>query len=211
MEKKSWLCTLITQFFLFVALFVAINIGRPQKKPEYQISRDGRATFDLYFISVRGGSRSLQEQFRLLEQVENVLKTYKAKFVVDISELGEEDPLMQNATRYLQSLKVPWYTTNALKRRGADYFLKKVKIAEEKTLDLIALDTGSLKDPSSGTGRDQLHWLTRILETSNGNWHVVAGFHPMVACDKSIDQMVETKQDIASLHHIFLKYGVRNR
>ncbi|KAL6994649.1 hypothetical protein U1Q18_048693, partial [Sarracenia purpurea var. burkii] len=114
---------------------------------------------------------------------------------------------MQNATRYFQLLKVPWYITKALNRQGAgDYFFKQIKIPHGKTLDLIALDTGLLQDPSSGTGSDQLLWLTRILKASNSNWRIVFGFHPMVGCDKNIEQP-ETKQTV-TLHHIFSKYGV---
>ncbi|KAI8530114.1 hypothetical protein RHMOL_Rhmol11G0030200 [Rhododendron molle] len=73
-------------------------------------------------------------------KVEKVVKICRAVFVVDISELGENDSLMQNvrtpsdftlkiklATQSFESLKVPWYTTTALDRQGSDYFLKPMK------------------------------------------------------------------------------------
>ncbi|KAG5559543.1 hypothetical protein RHGRI_009168 [Rhododendron griersonianum] len=75
-----------------------------------------------------------------------VVKICRAEFVVDISELGEKDPLMQNATRSFESLKVPWYTTTALDRQGSDYFLKRVKTPHGAAFDLIALNTGSLQN-----------------------------------------------------------------
>jgi hypothetical protein len=146
MEKKSWVCTLITQLSLCFGLFLVLNIGRPQpRKPIYLKQSSERTPLDIYFISVRGGFRPLEEQTLLLKQVEKVVKICRADFVVSISELGEKDPLMQNATQYFESLKVPWYTTTALERHGAHYFLKRVKIPRGATLDLIVLDTGSLQ------------------------------------------------------------------
>ncbi|XP_058206967.1 uncharacterized protein LOC131320316 [Rhododendron vialii] len=208
MEKKSWVVTLITQLSLCFGLFLVLNIGRPQsQKPIYQKKSSDRPPLDIHFVSVRGGFRPLEEQTLLLKQVEKVVKICKAEFVVDISELGEKDPLMQNATRSFESLKVPWYTTTALDRQGSDYFLKRVKTSHGATFDLIALNTGSLQDRPSGKGRDQLHWLTRILKASNSNWCIVVGFHPMEACNTTIEQN-ETKQVPVSLYTIFHKHGV---
>lgn len=205
MEKKSWVCTLITQLSLCFVLFLVLNIGRPQ--PIYQKQSSERAPLDIYFLSVRGGFRPLEEQTLLLKQVEKVVKICGADLVVSISEHGEKDPLMQNATQYFESLKVPWYTTTALERHGAHYFLKRVKIPHGATLDLILLDTGPLQGRPSGTGSDQLHWVTRILEASNSNWRIVFGFHPMEACSRTIEQN-ETKQVPVSLYNIFRRYGV---
>ncbi|XP_057495355.1 uncharacterized protein LOC130780380 isoform X2 [Actinidia eriantha] len=205
MEKKSWVCTLITQLSLCFALFVVLNIGHPQKPTNQK--RSERRPIDFYFITIRGGFRPLQEQTHFLIQVEKVVKTYKVKFVIDVSEFGEKDPLMQNATRYFQSFKLPWYPTRASKRQGAEYFLKKVKFLHGKTIDLIALDTCSLQDSKSGTGRDQLQWLSRTLKASNSSWHIVAGFHPIVACDENIEQ-TKTNRSFVSLRNMFLKYGV---
>uniref|UniRef100_A0A5B7BKU4 Tartrate-resistant acid phosphatase type 5 n=2 Tax=Davidia involucrata TaxID=16924 RepID=A0A5B7BKU4_DAVIN len=204
MKRQSWLCTLVTQLSLCFALFLALNMGQP-RKPIYH-NRSGSRPIDIYFISVTGGFRPLKEQTHLLKQMEKVVKAYKARFVVNISELGEDDQLMLNATWYFQSLKVPWYTTRALKGQGADYFLKQIKIPYEKTLDVIAMDTGSLQDPSNGNGNDQLHWLTRTLEASNSSWQIVVGFNSLVACDENTDQM-EAKQVFEPLYDILLKYG----
>ncbi|XP_075098637.1 uncharacterized protein LOC107813732 isoform X4 [Nicotiana tabacum] len=51
---------------------------------------------DIYFISVTGGVRPIEEQTLLLKQVEKVAKKFNARFVINISELGEDDPLVQN-------------------------------------------------------------------------------------------------------------------
>lgn len=62
---------------------------------------------DIYFISVTGGIRTLEEQTLLLKQVEKVAKKFNARFVINISKLGEDDPLMQNATWHFPSVKIP--------------------------------------------------------------------------------------------------------
>jgi hypothetical protein len=41
--------------------------------------------------------------------MESIAKAYKVKFVVDVAQLGEEDPLWQNGSLYFQALKIPWY------------------------------------------------------------------------------------------------------
>lgn len=145
MEKPSWICTLATQVSLCLALFLALNIGHLQNKYGYDNKSDGRP-IDLYFISVTGGFRPLNQQTYLLKQMEKVVKTFKAEFVVNISELGEDDPLMQNVTWHFPALKVPWYTTRASSGQGVDYFLKQIKIPYGRTLDIIAVDTGLLQD-----------------------------------------------------------------
>ncbi|KAA8535315.1 hypothetical protein F0562_030318 [Nyssa sinensis] len=149
------------------------------------------------------GLDHLNEQTLLLRQIEKVVKAYKARFVLNISELGEDDQLMLNATWYFQSLKVPWYTTRALKGQGANYFLKQIEIPFGKTLDVIAC---GYWDPSSGNGNDQLDWVTRMLKASNSSWRIVIGFHPLVPCDENVDQM-EAKQIFEPLHNILLEYG----
>ncbi|CAL5376196.1 unnamed protein product [Camellia sinensis] len=196
MERKSWVCTLITQISLCFALFVALQIGRPQKPIIYHNTTE-TSHHEIYFISVRGGSRPPKQQTDLLKQMAEVVKMYKARFVINISELGEDDPLMLNAT----------YTTKASKLRGAGYFVKQVKIPYGQTLDVIFVDTSSLQDTSNDGQNDQLNWLMRTLEASNASWRIIAGFHSIVACDKNIEQM-ETKEAVEPLHRIFLKYGV---
>ncbi|GMP35672.1 hypothetical protein CsSME_00008032 [Camellia sinensis var. sinensis] len=178
MERKSWVCTLITQISLCFALFVALQIGRPQKPIIYHNTTE-TSHHEIYFISVRGGSRPPKQQTDLLKQ----------------------------ATWNFQSFKVPWYTTKASKLRGAGYFVKQVKIPYGQTLDVIFVDTSSLQDTSNDGQNDQLNWLMSTLEASNASWRIIAGFHSIVACDKNIEQM-ETKEAVEPLHRIFLKYGV---
>ncbi|KAL0403997.1 UNVERIFIED_CONTAM: hypothetical protein Sradi_2040500, partial [Sesamum radiatum] len=67
MKEKSWACTLITQLSLCIAAYVALNIGQPQKVTHGIISSVGGLT-DMYFISVAGGFRPLEEQNLLLQQ-----------------------------------------------------------------------------------------------------------------------------------------------
>ncbi|KAM7472940.1 hypothetical protein LguiA_011123 [Lonicera macranthoides] len=200
-KKPSWVCTLATQFSLCLALYVFLNMGQPQRTS----FRTGSVK-DVYFISVIGGFRPLDQQTLLLKQIEKAVKAYKARFVVNISKLGEDDPLMHNATLYFHS-KIPWYTTRALKGPQVDYFVKQIKIPYGKTLDVIALNTGSLQDSPIGNANDHLKWLTRTLEASSSNWRIVVGFHPLVACNENIER-IEARQAFELLHHIFLKHGV---
>ncbi|KAF3452976.1 hypothetical protein FNV43_RR03409 [Rhamnella rubrinervis] len=168
--------------------------------------------FVLWLYSVRGGFRPSNQQTHLLKQMEKVARTYKARFVVSISELGEDDPLMQNATQQFSSLKVPWYTTKVSKGHEEGYFLKQVNIPYGKTLDIIGVNTGLLQDfvcsESMGeTGNDQLYWLTRTLEATSSNWRIVVGFHPLVVCEET-DEKVEAKRVLETLQDAFLKFEV---
>uniref|UniRef100_A0A2P2KIE7 Uncharacterized protein MANES_14G112000 n=1 Tax=Rhizophora mucronata TaxID=61149 RepID=A0A2P2KIE7_RHIMU len=114
MEKgRSWIATLVAQVFLCGALYVALNLGQPQKSNHQNRSGSGRP-HDVYFISVRGGFRPLERQTHLLKQMEKVAKTYKARFVVNISEQGEDDPLAQNASSLFSHLGIQWYNTSQL-------------------------------------------------------------------------------------------------
>lgn len=207
MEKSSCLCTIFTQVSLCFALYLALNLGQPI----YRNRRESRA-LDLYFISVRGGFRPLKQQTHLLKQMEKVAKIYNVSFVVNTSELGEDDPLMKNGTLLFPSLKVPWFTTRTSKGHGISHFLEQIKIPFGKTLDIIGVDTGSLQDsmlrgPLHEIGQNQLHWLTRTLEATTSNWRMVVGFHPLVVCEEHKEQM-DAKQSYEPLHHLFVKFGV---
>ncbi|CAA3013622.1 Hypothetical predicted protein [Olea europaea subsp. europaea] len=172
MKEKSWVCTVFTQLILCIALFIALNIGESQKRSK----NEGRV-IDVFFVSVDGGFRPLEEQTLLLKQMEKVVKSYRARFIVTISELGESDPLLKNATQYPELQKIPWYTTGALKGGGgANCFLKKIEIPYGQTLDIIALNTGLLQDSSSVPENEQLQWLTTTLNESSSNWEMVNGF-----------------------------------
>ncbi|PIN09064.1 Acid phosphatase [Handroanthus impetiginosus] len=206
MKEKSWVCTLITQLSLCVAVYIALNVGQPQKYTHGKISNGGRP-IDMYFISVAGGFRPLEEQALLLQQMAKVAKIYKARFVVDITELGESDPLLQNAMKFPELRNVPWYTTGASGRQGATYFLKKIKIPYRQTLDVIVLDTMLFQDVSSMHGNDQILWLTRTLNESNTDWRIVIGFHQLFSCDYNSWKM-EEENPFKHLHNILLRYGV---
>nr|GLL20308.1 uncharacterized protein LOC109191771 isoform X1 [Ipomoea trifida] len=202
MGRGSWVCTLFTQVALCFALYVVLNTGQFQRS----LYGDNDSA-DPYFISVSGGFRPLQEQIHLLKQMEMVAKKNRAKFVINISELGEGDPLMQNATQYYQSLEIPWYTLQALKGQSGNYYLKHIEVTHGRTLDLIAIDTTLYQDVSSSKKEEQLKWLINILEDSQSYWHIVVGFHPLVACGEDVkDRKIE--KSFEPLIRIFLKYGV---
>ncbi|CAN1271000.1 hypothetical protein LINPERPRIM_LOCUS14074 [Linum perenne] len=192
-KKRSWTCTVITQVCLCVALYFALNIGNPQQQP--------LPHHDIVFITVRGGFRPVHTQTHLLKQIEDVARVYRAKFVVNISELGEEeDPLTRNASQLPSN--VPWYTTKA--SEGQICFEKHVDISDDgPSLDIVGLNTGSLQDlllRGSVNGSE----LGRTLETATGNWSIVFGYHPIIHCDENDEQVVSTE----TLHRVFVKHGV---
>ncbi|KAF7806510.1 Metallo-dependent phosphatase-like [Senna tora] len=214
MGKTTWVCTVVTQISLCFALYVALNLGQPQNF----IKRSGSTPLDLFFISVNGGFRPLQQQFDLLKQMEKMAKTYKVGFIVSSSELGEDDPLMQNATQQFPSLRLPWYTTcssRASEEQEVGCFKENITISNGKTLDIIGVDTellhkdSALRGSVSGnnSGKNQLHWLIRTLETSTSNWRIVIGYQPLVACGENKEQM-EKQRVFKYLQHIFMKFAV---
>ena len=69
MGKPSWVRTVITQLSLCLAVLLAFNLGRPWEKPMSHSSSGSSRPLDLYFISVRGGFRPLNQQTHLLKQV----------------------------------------------------------------------------------------------------------------------------------------------
>ncbi|PWA51289.1 calcineurin-like metallo-phosphoesterase superfamily protein [Artemisia annua] len=198
MEKKSWVCTIMIQLVLCIGLYYAINVGQP-----YRAGIKGQSN-ESYFISVVGGFRPLKKQTHLLKQMEKVINTYEVGFVINISELGEDDPLSQNATQYFGSSKAPWYTTLARKGEESDYFIKKVNISSGRTLDIIALNTEKIQDSSSGI-EVELKLLSRQLELSNSNWHIAAGFHSLF-CNQSVEETQANGNDI--LQQMLQAHGV---
>ncbi|KAK7304109.1 hypothetical protein RJT34_15163 [Clitoria ternatea] len=213
MEKRSWACTVITQLCLCFALYVALNLGQPQTLINYT----NNAPPHLYFISVKGGFRPLTQQFHLLKQMEKVARTYKPSFVVSSSELGEYDPLMQNATQHFPSLRLPWYTTYTTTASKPEVqevgcFAKKIKISNGRTLDVIGVDTELLQDSAlrgsiNSNRNNQLRWLIKTLEANSSNWRIVVGYQPLVICGENKEQM-KRKQDFDYLNHIFQKLSV---
>ncbi|KAL8493000.1 hypothetical protein ACS0TY_024273 [Phlomoides rotata] len=189
MKEKSWVCTLITQLSLCMIAYIAINIGQPQK-----LTHEERSANDIYFISVAGGFRPLEEQTLLLQQMVKVKKMFKARFVVGFSEVGESDPLIHNATFFPALRNMPWYTAGAMEGQGQTYFLKTIETPYGQILDIIALDTVSLQDQSRERGNDQIVWLRRTLNESKSDWKIVVGLHQLITTER--------------LHNILLQYGV---
>ncbi|KAH6779321.1 hypothetical protein C2S52_010558 [Perilla frutescens var. hirtella] len=162
--------------------------------------------------------------FLMLVKMVKVKKTYKARFVVDFSELGESDPLLLNATLFHELQNMPWYPSGILKGEGATYFSKKIEVPDGQTLDIIALDTVLLQllrfylnpavyltclsreNQSSVRGNDQIVWLMRILNESISDWKVVVGLHQLISSDCNIWETNETR--FAPLQNILLQYGV---
>ncbi|XVE71113.1 hypothetical protein DITRI_Ditri10aG0124500 [Diplodiscus trichospermus] len=144
--------------------------------------------------------------------MESVAKAYDVRFVVNISELGECDPLMQNLTRQSPLRTVPWYTTGVSEHEELGWFLQQIELPRGRTLDVVSLNTASLQDTmlagsSNGTKDNLLNWLTRTLDTTVSSWRIVVGFHPVVACEENDKQLI-AKQIHKPLHHIFVKFGV---
>ncbi|CAA0825361.1 Calcineurin-like metallo-phosphoesterase superfamily protein [Striga hermonthica] len=198
MKEKSWVCTLVTQISLCIAAYIALSIGQPQKLSNGEVSSKGRL-IDVYFISVDGGFRPLEEQTLLLQQMAKGRRTYKARFVIDVSELGESSPLLQNATMFPEFPNIPWYTSGSFSGQNGTYFLKKIEIPYG-TLDIIALDAVLFQDHSSVRASDQIQWLTRILKESDSEWKVVFG-------ECNILKM-ENGSPFEPLWSILLQYGV---
>ncbi|PPR81829.1 hypothetical protein GOBAR_AA38885 [Gossypium barbadense] len=226
MERSttSWLRTLGIQLSLCFALYIVLNLGQPQKL----VYNDNGSPFDLYFISVRGGFRSLQEQTHLLKLMGNVAKAYDLKFVVNISELGEDDPLMQNVTRLSPLLNVPWYTTGGSKHDGFGCFLHQVKLPRGRMLDILSLNTTSLQvvtclsdlafkffvhckydEIGCGITEWQEGQFVKLADKDIKSNHkrMVVGFHPLVACKENEEEFTAKLID-EPLHHIFVKFGV---
>ncbi|CAI0542472.1 unnamed protein product [Linum tenue] len=212
--KRSWTCTLVTQLCLCVALYLALNIGEPQQQQPWQ--RLPRRPDDvIVFVTVRGGGfRPFQTQTHLLKQIEDVVRIYGARFVVNFSELGEEDPLTRNASQLFKSPSIPWYTTKASKGQEiASCFKEHIKIDNRQTFNMIGLNTGSLLDlllteSMNGSGDGQ-NWLGSTLEAANGSiWSIVVGYHPIIRCDKNHEHLESINSAPEILHHIFVKYGV---
>ncbi|OMO90892.1 hypothetical protein COLO4_18774 [Corchorus olitorius] len=206
-RSTSWRCTLATQLSLCFALYVVLNLSQPQKF----VYNDNSRPLDLYFISVRGGFRALKEQTHLLKLMENVAKAYDVKFVVNISELGKGDPLIQNVTGLSPLMNLPWYTTGVSESEELGCFLQQIKLPQGRTLDLISLPTASLQVdiclPNPAFKDKLLNWLTRTLEATVSSWRIVVGLHPLVSCEAIEEQMV-VKEMHQPLHHMFTRFGV---
>ncbi|KAJ6994144.1 tartrate-resistant acid phosphatase type 5-like [Populus alba x Populus x berolinensis] len=214
-KKRSWACTFVLQVSLFIAFYLPLNLDQPQTSI-YNSRKGTRTPLDVYFLSVRGGYRPLKQRALLLKQMEKVANMYKARFVVNISELGEDDPLTQNVATILhvsfagkQALPTtenPMVFYESIKRQGR----WKLPGADQHNLreNINSCWFGYRADfmgPTSGFKNGQLNWLTETLEATTNSWIIVSGYHPVVICDK---ERVEAKQVYGALHNIFMKYGV---
>ncbi|KAJ3699034.1 hypothetical protein LUZ61_002739 [Rhynchospora tenuis] len=216
-KEVSWLRTFLTQAALCFFLFAAFKIGEPQIEvplstaPDLGSVRSLGPSTDFYFLSVAGGSRPIESQSRLLNQMEMIAKVYKPKFVLNIAQVGEEGPLWYNATLYPELLKMPWYTTTVSKGRGIGNFMKKIELPYEQVLAIIGIDTGPfqnfLQNELNNTDfKEQMNWLRQTLAITTADWRIVVGFNPLVICNKQNNKEATKLQGI--LQDIFLRYRV---
>ncbi|VVB17306.1 unnamed protein product [Arabis nemorensis] len=207
MKQSSWGCTIFIQLSLCLIVYVSLHLGHPFFF-SIKDGDDNAGVLDLHFISVAGGFRQLHRQTQLLRLMERVAETHKAKFVVSTSEYGEEDPLLQNATRRFSSLKLPWYTT----KKGSGNFREHIKLPFGGSLDVIFVDTSSIQQEVfggalNGSMISQLKELTTILKAADGDWRIVVGSDPLLASTLS-KESEEAKGVASSFHQIMTKYGV---
>ncbi|XP_020083189.1 uncharacterized protein LOC109706655 isoform X2 [Ananas comosus] len=203
-KKTSWRRTVATQAALCLALYGAFAVGRLQKPPGH----GRRETLDLHFLSVAGLPRHPQLQTQLLLQA---AKIFKAKFVLNIGELEEDDPFWHNATMYFRFLRIPWYTITVSQRQRYGNFVKRIALPHEQVLELIGIDTGSLQgfmhaDNQSKISNEQVQWLQETLELSDSNWRIVVGFDPLMICDE--EHTTERAKFYEPLHSLFIRHGV---
>ncbi|KAM7263201.1 hypothetical protein ACFE04_000884 [Oxalis oulophora] len=214
MMKPSWICTVVTQLSLCFALFLVLNLGEPQKHiiNNKRVNNNNTSDDDFYFISVTGGYRPLHQQTLLLKQIKRVAKAYKAAFIVNVSEFGEDDPLSQNATGSFSSTKLPWYTTKASMGQPVTYFKEQIKLPRGKILEIIGVNSRFFQvSPAmkSSGGYISSHYsnLAQMLMAKSRDWSIVIGHEPLVNCEENKEQ-IAVKPVYKPLHDIFMKCGV---
>ncbi|XP_066376132.1 uncharacterized protein [Miscanthus floridulus] len=218
-ERPPWRCTVAVQAALCLALYAAFSIGEPQLIPRGggaggvdALGRGARGSRGcVAFLSVAGGARGPIEQARLLRQMETIAKAYEVKFVLDVAQLGEDDPLWQNGSMYFQALNIPWYSTKSSHGRTVGNFFKKVKMPYDQVLDIIGLDTWPLQEPLhdgkiSTSYRGQTKWLDQSLALTDSNWKIVVGYNPLLVCNG--EETPETTKLSVPIQRIFAKYEV---
>ncbi|BAS96487.1 uncharacterized protein [Oryza sativa Japonica Group] len=218
-KRPPWSRTVAVQVALCVAMYAAFSLGEPRFHRnrgrgggggvEASLGRGGRG--GVSFLSVAGGARPAAEQARLLRQMESIAKAYKVKFVVDVAQLGEEDPLWQNGSLYFQALKIPWYSTTSSHGQIIGNFLKRVMMPYDQSLEIIGMDTGSLQEPIHdgkirASSREQIKWLEQSIAATSSNWKIVVGYDPFFVCAEA--HTLETTKLYEPLQRIFAKYGV---
>lgn len=213
-KRPPWRCTVAVQAALCLALYAAFSLGEPPQlipRGGGGVDALGRGGGGVAFLSVAGGARGPVEQERLLRQMETVAKVYEVKFVLDIAQFGEDDPLWQNGSMYFQHLNIPWYSTKSSHGRTLGNFLKKVMMPYNQFLDIIGLDTGPLQEPLydgwiNTSYMEQTKWLDRSLALTGSNWKIVVGYNPLVVCNGT--ETPNATKFFAPFHHIFAKYEV---
>ncbi|KAF8732987.1 hypothetical protein HU200_015340 [Digitaria exilis] len=217
-RRLPWRLTVAVQAALCVALYAAFSLGEPQLFPRGgggggvdALGRGARGGGGVAFLSVAGGERTPAEQARLLRQMEAIAKFYEVKFVLDIAQSGENDPLWQNGSMYFQALNIPWYSTTSSHGQIVGNFVKKVSMPHDQILDIVGLDTGALQEPLhdgkiSTSYREQTKWLEQSLALTNGNWKIVVGYDPLVVCNEA--EIPETAKFYVPFQHIFAEYEV---
>ncbi|KAJ1258309.1 hypothetical protein BS78_10G065700 [Paspalum vaginatum] len=214
-KRPPWRCTVAVQAALCLALYAAFSLGEPQLVPRGWggggVDALARGGGGVAFLSVAGGARGLVDQAKLLRQMETIAKVYEVKFVLNIAQFGEEDPLRQNGSMYFQHLNIPWYSTKSSHGRTVVNLMKKVKMPYDQILDIIGLDTEplqeSLRDGKISTSyRGQTKWLDQSLALTGSNWKIVVGYNPLVVCNGT--ETPKSTKFYAPFHHIFAKYEV---
>ncbi|CAI0427424.1 unnamed protein product [Linum tenue] len=142
--KRSWTCTLVTQLCLCVALYLALNIGEPQQQQPWQ--RLPRRPGDVVvFVTI-----------------EDVVRIYGARFVVNFSELGEEDPLTRKS-----ALQIIQHSLVQLVSWADCCTLTLWRLLMKFVIDLLMQDL-LLTESMNGSGDGQ-NWLGSTLEAANGS------------------------------------------
>lgn len=84
---RSWGCTLFTQIALCISLYMAFYMGNTLKS--YKNRQNAGRDHDLYFLSVCGGKRPLEQQTHLLRLVTFLITSMYLPFFF-FSHLGVE-------------------------------------------------------------------------------------------------------------------------
>ncbi|CAD6337425.1 unnamed protein product [Miscanthus lutarioriparius] len=99
-ERPPWRCTVAVQAARCLVLYAAFSLGEPQLIQwgggAGGVDALGRGSRGGAFLSVSGGAQGPIKQARLLRQMETIAKAYEVKLVLDVAQLGEDDPLWQN-------------------------------------------------------------------------------------------------------------------
>ncbi|XP_010525815.1 PREDICTED: uncharacterized protein LOC104803568 [Tarenaya hassleriana] len=209
MRQSPWACTIFIQLSLCVAIYVSLHLGRSLL---FSDADNGRH-LDLHFITVSGGSRPLHQQNRLLKLMGSVARSYNARVVVSISDIGDKDPLFRNATRVSSSLKLPWYITGDSRENESGYFTKRIKLPIGGALDIVFIATGSSQQHgptntvSDGSGSSRVNELTRALKAANADWRIVVGSDPLFV-DMQGKEPKEVEQVDETFHQLLIDNGV---